>query len=259
MTRESVSPQSWPYPRWIAHRGAGKLAPENTIAAFNLGSSYGYRMFECDVKLSADDTPFLLHDSTLTRTTNQTALWGPTSSATGGDYPIESLLTLDAGAWHSEAFVGERLPTLDALAQWCFASQSLLNIEIKPTPGRGHLTGKVIANAVSRLWEAQPIPPLLTSFDVEALLSAKQAQPDLPLGLLLDTLPADWLDVAVDLGCIAVVCQHKLWNEENVAALKRQGLRALSYTVNTQTDVDRLLKLGTDGIITDRVDLFKPE
>ena len=60
----------WPYPRWIAHRGAGKLAPENTLAAFRLGAQHGYRMFECDAKLSADGVPFLLHDATLERTTN---------------------------------------------------------------------------------------------------------------------------------------------------------------------------------------------
>ena len=52
-----TSPQ-WPYPFWIAHRGAGNLAPENTLAAFKLGASHGYRMFECDVKLSADGVPF---------------------------------------------------------------------------------------------------------------------------------------------------------------------------------------------------------
>ena len=62
--------QPWPYPRWIAHRGAGKLAPENTLPAFELGARFGYRMFECDVKLSADGVPFLLHDATLQRTTN---------------------------------------------------------------------------------------------------------------------------------------------------------------------------------------------
>ncbi len=60
----------WPYPQRIAHRGAGKLAPENTLAAFRLGAHYGYRMFECDVKLSLDGVPFLLHDDDLLRTTN---------------------------------------------------------------------------------------------------------------------------------------------------------------------------------------------
>ena len=60
----------WPYPLWLAHRGAGKLAPENTLAAFRLGAGFGYRAFECDVKLSRDGEAFLLHDDTLERTTS---------------------------------------------------------------------------------------------------------------------------------------------------------------------------------------------
>ena len=53
----------WPYPLWVAHRGAGRLAPENTLAAFREGARHGYRMFECDAKLSADGQvfQFLLH------------------------------------------------------------------------------------------------------------------------------------------------------------------------------------------------------
>ena len=66
----------WPYPRWVAHRGAGRLAPENTLAAFRLGAAHGYRMFECDVKLSSDEVPFLLHDVTLERTTSGTGKAG---------------------------------------------------------------------------------------------------------------------------------------------------------------------------------------
>ena len=70
MSHAHLQQRTWPYPRWIAHRGAGKLAPENTLAAFRLGAHYGYRMAECDVKLSADGVPFLLHDDDLARTTN---------------------------------------------------------------------------------------------------------------------------------------------------------------------------------------------
>ena len=66
----------WPYPFWIAHRGAGKLAPENTLAAFRLGAQHGYRMFECDAKLSADGVPFLMHDATLERTTSGQGIGG---------------------------------------------------------------------------------------------------------------------------------------------------------------------------------------
>jgi glycerophosphoryl diester phosphodiesterase len=66
----------WPFPFWIAHRGAGQLAPENTLAAFRLGANRGYTAFECDVKLSADGVPFLLHDDTLERTTSGQGLAG---------------------------------------------------------------------------------------------------------------------------------------------------------------------------------------
>ncbi|MGA7479774.1 MAG: glycerophosphodiester phosphodiesterase family protein, partial [Azonexus sp.] len=58
-----------PLPRWIAHRGGGSLAPENTLAGIHLAASFGYRAVEFDVMLSADGTPVLIHDETLERTT----------------------------------------------------------------------------------------------------------------------------------------------------------------------------------------------
>src|SRR6218665_103624 len=84
-------PTPWPYPRWIAHRGAGLLAPENTLAAFRLGARHGYRMFECDAKLSRDGVPFLLHDTTLERTTNSVQALGQAASRTGGDHRWSAL------------------------------------------------------------------------------------------------------------------------------------------------------------------------
>ena len=83
----------WPYPFWIAHRGAGKLAPENTLAAFRLGAAHGWRMAECDVKLSQDGVPFLMHDATLERTTS--------GYGAAGERPWGQLAQLDAGGWHS--------------------------------------------------------------------------------------------------------------------------------------------------------------
>jgi glycerophosphoryl diester phosphodiesterase len=240
----------WPYPRWIAHRGAGKLAPENTLAAFRLGAEHGYRMFECDVKLSADGVPFLMHDATLERTTN--------GVGTGGDQPWDQLARLDAGSWHSRAYAGEPLPTFENIARYCLAKRFFLNIEIKPTPGVEAKTGEVVANHAARLWAGQDVPPLLTSFRPESLLAALQAQPQLPRGLLLDTLWGGCWDYAQKLQCVAVVCNHALWDRDTVAKAKGLGLRCLSYTVNDEWAAERLLALGTDAVITDRVDLFPP-
>ncbi len=249
---------SWPYPRWIAHRGAGKLAPENTLAAFRLGASHGYRMFECDVKLSADGIPFLLHDANLQRTTNGVEKLATGASAIAGEQPWSLLSQLDAGSWHSPAFAGEPLPSFENIARYCLRNGYFLNIEIKPTPGLASQTGEVVARHAARLWQDSAVPPLLTSFKPPALEAARMAQPQLPRGLLLDSLWPGWLETAVALECVAIVCDQALWNPTSVAQAKDAGLRCLSYTVNEEAGVQRLLALGTDGIITDRVDLFSP-
>jgi glycerophosphoryl diester phosphodiesterase len=244
-------PGHWPYPRWVAHRGAGKLAPENTLAAFRLGASHGYRMYECDAKLSADGVVFLLHDATLERTSNGTGV--------AGEQAWSVLSQLDAGGWHSRAFAGEPLATLEALARHCRAQGHWLNIEIKPTPGTELATGRAVAEAAARLWAGDPEhTPFLTSFQPDALKGARETAPQLPRGLLLDTLPGGWTDVAQSLGCVAVVFNHALWDATTVAQARSAGLRALAYTVNDEWAAQRLLDLGLDGIITDRIDLFPP-
>lgn len=240
----------WPYPHWIAHRGAGLLAPENTLAAFAVGERHGYRMFECDVKLSADGVPFLLHDKTLERTTSGTGL--------AGLQPWAELAKLDAGAWHSPAFAGERLPTLDALAAWCHQAGCAINLEIKPSPGTERRTGREVARRAAQLWLDAATPPLLTSFRPEALSAARQAAPQLPRGLLLDTLWPGWLKVARSLDCVALVFNHGLWNTTTMAQARAAGLRTLAYTVNDEASATRLLALGIDGIITDQLDLLPP-
>jgi glycerophosphoryl diester phosphodiesterase len=246
-----VALKPWPYPRWIAHRGAGKLAPENTLAAFRLGAAHGYRMFECDAKLSADGVPFLLHDDTLQRTSNGHGI--------AGEQPWVALSQLDAGRWHSRAWAGEPLPTLANVIGFCLANACLINIEIKPTPGLEHATGLAVAREARRLWPVDAAAaPLLTSFRPESLAGAREGADDLPRGLLLDSLWAGWLEAAVSLDCRAIVCHHRLWDATTVAAVQSLGLRTLSYTVNEEAIALRLLDLGVDGIITDALDRFAP-
>ncbi len=254
------SAQVWPYPRWIAHRGAGKLAPENTLAAFRVGAQHGFRMFECDAKLSADGVPFLLHDAALGRTSNAAALWaeasGSDASVVAGEHAWSQLAQLDAGSWHSPAFAGEPLPTLENIARYCLHNAYALNIEIKPTPGTERLTGAVVAQHAARLWQGSGVPPLLSSFAPQALAAAQAVAPHLPRALLLDHLPPDWLASASQLACAAMVCKHSLWNAHTVQQASSAGFKTLSYTVNDEAEAQRLWALGTDGIITDRVDLF---
>lgn len=240
----------WPYPLWIAHRGAGKLAPENTLAAFRLGASHGYRAFECDVKLSADGVPFLLHDATLQRTTPEEGVASERSWA--------ELSRLDAGGWHSRAYAGEPLPTLAGIAAYCIRNRHVLNIEIKPTPGDNETTGRVVAEQADELWAEVPVKPLLSSFQPDALAAARAARPALPRALLLDSLRQGWLAEALELACVAIVANHRVLDAGVIAEAHGCGLRVLSYTVNEAADAERLLAAGIDGLITDAVDRFSP-
>ncbi len=240
----------WPYPIWIAHRGAGKLAPENTLAAFRLGASHGYRAFECDLKLSADGIPFLLHDAELERTTS--------GKGNASQWRWSELSRLDAGGWHGRAFAGEPLPSLEGIAAYCIRNGFALNIEIKPTPGDEVNTGRVVATEAARHWDGQGIPPLLSSFRPDALQAARAAAPELPRALLIDTLHEGWFEQAQALDCVAIVTNFKLMDAALIAKIHDANMRALVYTVNDAADARRLVALGIDGIITDAVDRFSP-
>lgn len=240
----------WPYPLWLAHRGAGKLAPENTLAAFRVGAGFGYRAFECDVKLSRDGEAFLLHDDTLERTSN--GIGSPAEQAWA------ALAGLDAGAWHSPAYTAEPLPRFAQIAAFCRANGCALNVEIKPCPGEDARTGAAVAREAARLWAGAEVPPLLSSFQPEALAAAQAAEPTLPRGLLLDTLWDGWEAAARALDVVAVITNWRCMDRALIERLHAHGWRALVYTVNDADVAERLIADSIDGIITDAVDRLGP-
>ncbi|WP_374434372.1 glycerophosphodiester phosphodiesterase [Inhella sp.] len=240
---------AWPYPFWIAHRGAGKQAPENTLAAFRVGRAAGFRGFECDVQLSADGVPFLLHDDTLERTTNGAGLACALEWA--------ALQRLDAGSWLAPAFAGEPPASLAVLAEQAAAGDLALNLELKPSPGQAERVGAGVARWLRAHWQA-PCQPLLSSFEPEALRAAHAADAGWPLALLLEHWQDDAPRQALALHACAVVCHHASLDAAAIAALHAQGLKALSYTVNEAAEVQRLRAAGIDGLITDQLDLLAP-
>lgn len=241
---------AWPYPFWIAHRGGGRLAPENTLAAFRVGAAHGFRAFECDVKLSADGVPFLLHDETLARTTG--------ADGVAGERPWAELSRLDAGGWHGSAFAGEPPASLEAVAAYVLRNGFALNLELKPAQGHERETGHSVAQAAARLWQGVATPPLLSSFRVPALEGALEGAPALPRGLLLDQFWDGWLDTAQALGCAAVITEHGMMDRALRERLHGAGLRALVYTVNDAETVQRMREAGVDGLFTDALDSFSP-
>lgn len=238
--------RDWPYPRLIAHRGAGNVAPENTLTAMRVGHAHGYRMVEFDVKLTGDNVSFLLHDATLERTTTghgraDALLW-------------RELSRLDAGGWHSAKYAGEPLPALAAIARWARAHSVACNIEIKPVPGRERETGAAVALDASVLWRDTEVPPLLSSFSEEALAAARDAAPSLPRALLVNAVPDNWLQRVERLACVALAADHQTLTAAGVDAAHEAGYRVLCFTPNEPARVIELAGWGVDGIVTDAVD-----
>lgn len=246
----STDTTPWPLPFWIAHRGAGRLAPENTLAAFRAGAAFGYRAFECDLKLSRDGVPFLLHDDDLDRTS--------TGRGPAGAQDWSQLSRLDAGRWHSRQHAGEPLASLEAIAAFLIANQLAINIELKPNPGQARETGEVLGREVTRLWAGQTLRPVFSSFDPEALAGVRDSAPDERRALLLNLHRDSWLDEAKALGCCAVITNYLLMDAERLETLHAAGMRALVYTVNDEPTAQRLRAMGLDGLITDAVDRFSP-
>lgn len=241
---------AWPYSPYIAHRGGGRLAPENTLAAMRVGAAHGFTMFEFDVKLSRDNVEVLLHDDDVDRTSNG---HGPAASKTYAE-----LAQLDAGSWYAPQYAGEPVPTFSAVARYALANGIACNVEIKPCPGREAETGAAVARAAAALWQDALPAPLLSSFAEPALHAARGAAPQLPRALLVDRVPADWLERLRKYDCIALNINQRDASRELVDAVRQAGYRIAAWTVNDPARARLLLDWGMDAIFTDELATIRP-
>ncbi|MBV8667305.1 MAG: glycerophosphodiester phosphodiesterase [Burkholderiaceae bacterium] len=245
----------WPYPKVLAHRGGGILAPENTLAAMRCGLDHGFHAVEFDVMLSADGVPILMHDDRL----------GRTVAGVGGvaDFAAEQLLRMDAGSWFGPQFAGETVPAFAEVAAFCKQNGIWMNVEIKPVPGFEVETGKVAAETVLRVFQPElavgaPVTalPLFSSFAFEAVQAAQQAAPQVPRAFLMDRITPDWRERLQTLHAVALHTNQKHLTLELAQAVKAAGYGLFCYTVNDAVRARELLAWGVDGFCTDRIDLI---
>jgi len=240
----------WPYPRIVAHRGGGTLAPENTLAAIRHGASLGFKGVEFDVMLSGDSLPILIHDETLERTT----------SGKGGvaAMPYAELRSLDAGGWKGERWRGERIPAFEEAGRLCRELGVWANVEIKPAAGFERATGTAASILARELWQGASPPCLLSSFAIESLEAAQAAVPELPRGYLVDRIPDDWYGTMKRLECVALHCNQKHLTRAQADAVHAAGYSILCWTVNDPAVARRLLSWGVECLVTDVLDVIGP-
>jgi glycerophosphoryl diester phosphodiesterase len=247
----------WPYPRSLAHRGGGVLAPENTLAGVRRGMEYGFRAIEFDVMLARDGVPVVMHDPHLGR---PVAGFGNVF-----DYDALELAALDAGGWFGPQYAGEPVPLFAEFAQFCKAHGVWMNIEIKPAPGHDAATGRTVARMAAALFADALTAgqtgrvPLLSSFSDAALAAAFDAAPGVPRALLMDRLADDWEARARRLAVVAIHLNHRHLTRAQAQAVKAAGFGLFCYTVNDPARVRVLREWGVDAWCTDRIDLVAPD
>ncbi|RKR90762.1 glycerophosphoryl diester phosphodiesterase [Micromonospora pisi] len=226
----------------IAHRGASAVAPENTLVAQDIARSNGADWIENDVQPSKDGVPFVLHDSTVDRTTNGTgAIRNLTST---------QLKQLDAGSWFGPAFVGVRIPTLaEQLADLRTRGGRLL-LEIKGAHTKAEV-GRIIDIVRAEQMTGRVF---IQSFETNALKYSYELAPEIPLGLLRSTLDADPVAVARQYHLTAYnpAVAALTARPAVIASLHTAGVALMVWTVDSASQWQQLKTLGVDGVITNR-------
>jgi len=246
----------WIYPKFLAHRGGGKRAPENTLAGLQCGLDHGFRAVEFDVMLARDGVPVVMHDPYLGRTV--------AGSGNVFDYDAPELAAMDAGSWFSSQYRGEPVPLLTQYVAFCKANGIWMNIEIKPAPGFEAETGKVVGQLTRALFGREiahndpALLPLLSSFSALALEAAMHAAPDIPRALLLDVIAPGWEAQARALDAVAIHTNHNHLTPTLARQVKDAGFGLFCYTVNSPARAREILGWGVDGMCTDRIDLIGP-
>ena len=233
-------------PLILAHRGANKVAPQNTVPAFKKAVEFNADGIETDVHLSKDGEIVICHNYTVDETSNGKGLVG--------ELTLAELRQLDFGSYFNKDFAGVTLPTLQELLD-VVKEMNLINIEIKPPKTDNDLVKKVIEEIHKYKIENNTI---ISCFNPECLRQAKAIDKDIKTALLYenDDLGKEIMNFGVadyckELNVNAAHPHRNLIKREEITALHNYGMAVNPWTVNLEEDILRLTEWGCDALISD--------
>jgi len=204
------------------------------MAAFALAVAGGADGIECDVHLSRDGVPVVIHDETLERTSD--------GQGAVGRLPLSVLRSLDAGSWFGSEWVGEQIPTLEEVLSWA-GSAIRINIEIKSSAA-----GRAVLELLSD-WPAARV--LVSSFDHRLLAAMRRENSVLPLGYLCESrLWRRAMARAVQTRAESFHPRIDRFSPAMLRACHGAGLKVYPWTVDSPREMRALLRRGVDGWFT---------
>lgn len=258
----------------IAHRGARSLAPENTILAAQKGLSLGADLWELDVAMSNDGEMVIIHDDTLTRTSNAAERFPNRAPWSVSDFSFADLRSLDFGSWFIQKdpfgqikngnvspleqshFSNLQIPTLQEALQFTKDNHWKVNIEIKDLTGTAG--DSIICENVSALVREMEMTSsvIISSFNHQYLRRVKKALPEVQTAALVDEPALDPVSLLKEIGAIAYNPGLEHLDFSQVAAVRQAGYGVNVWTVNDLEIMRKLISAGVTGIFTDFPQLF---
>ena len=216
----------------IGHRGAMGHVTENTLASVQKALDMGVDMIEIDVFKIKSGEVVVFHDDTLERLTD--------GQGKIEDRTLAELKALNLEGGHEIPELWEVLDLMD--------NQVALNIELKGGGTAVPVNGLMERYIRERGW--YPRNFVISSFKWDELRSIRKENELVQIAVLTDKAPEDAIQVAQELQAMAINPHFSTLNEENVAQIHGEDLRIFPWTVNQASDIQRMMDLGVDGIIT---------
>lgn len=229
-----------------AHRGIPSLAPENTMAGFQMSYKLGADLIETDVQQTKDGEVIVMHDYTVDRTTNGTGYVK--------DMTLKQIRALDAGSYFGEEFTGEKVPTFQEFLKEFKGKNVILLVELK--------TEEIVEKTIQLIEkEKMADQVVLQSFHMGIVRKLVELAPNVPSGFLYSsdvpqTEAARLFDARKKLGYAASLnatlnSSYSSLSPEFITYLRQRGMISYHWTFRSKAEFEKQLKTGMIGPITD--------
>ena len=218
----------------MAHRGASKAAPENTMAAFQAAIDEGADWIELDVQESADGKVVVIHDSDLMKLSrNPLKVW---------DAKQDDLAGIDIGSWLDPKFNAERVPLLSDVLQLCKDKVGVI-IELKYYGHDEQLEQRVV-DVVEAAGMADQV--MIMSLKPEGVAKTKALRPDWKCGVLLSVYAGNLKEIKADFLAVNANFASRNFVKRAHAA----GKEVFVWTVDDPAMMSQMMNRGVDGLLT---------
>jgi len=265
-----------PKPNIIAHRGASHLAPEDTIVAGELAVEHGAVGWEVDIRISVDGELFLLHDDTLTRTTNVEEIFPNRKKDRAETFTLSELRQLDAGSWFADNdpygalafgriskedgdnYRGIKIPTFEEVLNFTRDNDFLIDLDIK-LPSSSHLYSDIYFDTIlNETIESGINLTKVMIFTSNAewidLINQKNAT-DILLGMDMSSNPS-LEEFEMSEYSYTIIKTGDEYSNELYRSFYLNNIPVMVYTIDSIERFTQLWCLGTSFVMTNEVDTF---